>query len=326
MSISLSFGSRNSLNSLTDINSALESVNKRLSTGKKVNSAIDGAQNYFQAQNFQKEARDLSTLVDSQQLGLNFVDKTVKTLEAGIKLIDSAKELFRKALTSTSSVDRNALAGQAVALLNQFNNLGKDGTLNGKNGIVTDFNTVALNAAAPPASVIGNAATLGTAQLEVRTSTEATNYTFLRTSAVDTRLGATAAVGGLELAVAGTGLKVNTANTATAEVQALAATTFDVGAAQDVLINQFITNATTAVNSLQTRASVLSTQASVLQIRQDFTRSSARINNSSADTLTLADINEEGANLQTLQTRQSLAVTSLGLANRADQAILRLFG
>jgi flagellin len=326
MSISLSFGSRNSLNSLTDINQALTDVNKRLSTGKKVNSALDGAQAYFQAQNFQKEGRDLLTLVDSQQLGLNFVDKTVKALDAGIKLIDSAKELFRRALTSTSSTDRNALAGQAVSLLNQFANLGKDSGLNGRNAIITDFNTAAPNGAAAPVAVVGNAATLGTAQLEVRTSTEATNYTFVRTSAVDTRLGATAANGGLELAVAGTGLTVTTPNTATATINTLAANTFDVGAAQDALINTFITNATNAVNSLQTRSAVLATQASVLQIRQDFTRSSARINNSSADTLTLADINEEGANLQTLQTRQSLAVTSLGLANRADQAILRLFG
>jgi flagellin len=326
MSISLSFGMRNSLNSLTDINSSIEIANKRLSTGKKVNSAIDNAQNYFAAQNFQKEARDLSNLVDAQQLGLNFVDKTVKALENGIKLIDSAKELFRKALTSNSSADRNALAGQAVALLNQFNNLGKDAGFNGRNAIITDFNTVALNGAAPPVAVIGNATTLGTAQLEVRTSTEATGYTFVRTTAVDTRLGATTANGGLELAVAATGLQVTTANTATATIAVLAANTFDVGAAQDALINTFITNATNAVNSLQARASVLSTQASVLQIRQDYTKSSARINNSSADTLTLADINEEGANLQTLQTRQQLAVSSLDLSNRADQAILRLFG
>ncbi|WP_417677482.1 flagellin, partial [Roseibium sp.] len=41
--------------------------------------------------------------------------------------------------------------------------------------------------------------------------------------------------------------------------------------------------------------------------------------------LTLADTNEEGANLLALQTQQSLASTSLSLAAQADQNVLRLF-
>ena len=39
----------------------------------------------------------------------------------------------------------------------------------------------------------------------------------------------------------------------------------------------------------------------------------------------LADTNEEGANLLTLQTRQSLSSTSLSFAAQADQNVLRLF-
>jgi len=41
--------------------------------------------------------------------------------------------------------------------------------------------------------------------------------------------------------------------------------------------------------------------------------------------LTVADQNEEGANLLSLQTRQQLGVISLSLANQSQQAILRLF-
>jgi len=44
-----------------------------------------------------------------------------------------------------------------------------------------------------------------------------------------------------------------------------------------------------------------------------------------ADNLTLADMNEEGANMLMLQTRQSLGTTSLSLAAQAAQSILRLF-
>ena len=42
--------------------------------------------------------------------------------------------------------------------------------------------------------------------------------------------------------------------------------------------------------------------------------------------LTLADSNEEGANLLALQTRQQLSSTALSLASQADQNVLRLFG
>ena len=44
-----------------------------------------------------------------------------------------------------------------------------------------------------------------------------------------------------------------------------------------------------------------------------------------ADGLTLADSNEEGANLLALQTRQQLSTTALSLASQASQAVLRLF-
>ena len=44
-----------------------------------------------------------------------------------------------------------------------------------------------------------------------------------------------------------------------------------------------------------------------------------------ADDLTLADANEEGANLLSLNTRQQLAQTALSLSSQASQAVLRLF-
>jgi flagellin-like hook-associated protein FlgL len=42
--------------------------------------------------------------------------------------------------------------------------------------------------------------------------------------------------------------------------------------------------------------------------------------------LTLADLNEESANLLALQTRQQLGLNSLALAAQSERAILSLFG
>ena len=43
-----------------------------------------------------------------------------------------------------------------------------------------------------------------------------------------------------------------------------------------------------------------------------------------AGNLTLADMNEEAANMVSLQTRQSLATSSLSMANQANQNVLQL--
>lgn len=78
-----------------------------------------------------------------------------------------------------------------------------------------------------------------------------------------------------------------------------------------------------SVNSLQTS---FAANANLMTNRNDYTRESVRNLKDGADLLTLADINEEGANLASLQTRQQLAVQSLSLANQSDQAVLRLLG
>ncbi len=93
----------------------------------------------------------------------------------------------------------------------------------------------------------------------------------------------------------------------------------------DGQIQQFRTDVQNAMNNLRTKSAAMATQAATLDIRIGFTKDTARINNEAADYLLVADINEEGANLSSLQTKQQLAVQALSLANRSDQAILRLF-
>lgn len=64
---------------------------------------------------------------------------------------------------------------------------------------------------------------------------------------------------------------------------------------------------------------------SIIQTRRDFTEQTINTLRAGADDLTVADQNEEGANLLALQTRQQLGVTSLSLAAQSQQSVLRLF-
>ncbi len=80
-----------------------------------------------------------------------------------------------------------------------------------------------------------------------------------------------------------------------------------------------------ALNSVRSFGSTLANNLSVIQTRQTFTEQTINTLEAGADDLTVADQNEEGANLLALQTRQTLGVTSLSLASQSQQAVLRLF-
>jgi flagellin len=80
-----------------------------------------------------------------------------------------------------------------------------------------------------------------------------------------------------------------------------------------------------ALITLRSQAQAFGTNLSTVQIRQEFTKAMINTLQVGADNLTLADSNEEGANLLALQTRQQLSTTALSLASQAAQAVLRLF-
>lgn len=79
-----------------------------------------------------------------------------------------------------------------------------------------------------------------------------------------------------------------------------------------------------ATSTLRKQASTFGANLSVVQNRQDFTKNMISVLEGGAGNLTLADTNEEAANLLALQTRQSLAQSSLSLANQAEQSVLNL--
>ena len=85
------------------------------------------------------------------------------------------------------------------------------------------------------------------------------------------------------------------------------------------------TDLAAALTTLRSESQTLSSSLSIVQIRQDFTKATINTLQTGSDNLTLADSNQEGANLLALQTRQQLSSTALSLASQADQNVLRLF-
>ena len=79
------------------------------------------------------------------------------------------------------------------------------------------------------------------------------------------------------------------------------------------------------LTTLRSNAQVLGSNIATLKTRLTFTKDYVTTLTAGAGKLTLADLNEEGANLLALQTRQQLGIQSLAFAGQSEQSILGLF-
>jgi flagellin-like hook-associated protein FlgL len=126
--------------------------------------------------------------------------------------------------------------------------------------------------------------------------------------------------------------ETNTASTAVAGVDYTDATTAPLSIAVSANnwagtadITAASTALTAALTTLRSESQSLGASLSTVQIRQDFTKATINTLQTGSSDLTLADSNQEGANLLALQTRQQLSTTALSLASQADQNVLKLF-
>ena len=90
-------------------------------------------------------------------------------------------------------------------------------------------------------------------------------------------------------------------------------------------VNRLIKGLDSALSSLRTSAQTLGTNIALLNTRLDFTKKYVNTLEGGSSKLTLADINEESANLLALQTRQQLGIQALAFAGQAEQSVLGLF-
>ncbi len=461
--ISLTAGMRINLINLQSTTSLLNRTQNRLSTGKKVNTALDNPTNYFGAQNHMQRASDLSVRKDAMSEAIQGVQATDKGISAISSLIESAKGLAQVA-RSADAAGRASLAAQFNEVRSQVTKLAGDSGYKGRNFLSNDSLNVLFNETGGSYLTIqgfyGNAEGLkvGQAGLTVNTLTGGTTaqltgatgtstaitgttgtiqvvgltgfsltdlasikltltgaattgftgatITFSRSgdtfsgtltkTATATQTGVTGttgmsfsftladfsgASGAVTITYSGgsTGLSgtlqfsystINQATFAssTGSVTAvylsgteLASTSYSIvtgtnssgavneyivlassayttgsvltfnqatgtaGWATDTQIDASMDGLDSALSTLRTQSASLASNLNIITIRNDFTQGMIDTLQKGADNLTLADMNEEGANMLMLQTRQSLGTTALSLSSQAAQAILKLF-
>jgi len=266
--ITLTSGMRQNLFSLQQTAKSMDITQTRLSTGKRVNSALDDPIAFFAAQGHTQRASDLNIRKDEMAEGIQTIKAADNGISAVLDLIASAKSTAQSAAANSSATERATLAATYNELMSQIVTITEDSFYKGIN-LLDD--------------------------------TQSLQVTF------DEAGDSTMSVAGVD----GTGgLSAHSANGDWADATNITADIATLDLARD---------------TLRTNSTTLSNQLSTINVRQDFTDKMINTLEDGAANLTNADLNEEGANMLMLQTRQQLGTTSLSMASQAAQAVLRLF-
>jgi len=293
--ITLGSATRTNLLSLQSTQTLIDRTQGRLATGLKVNSALDDALAFFKARNLNARAADLSTIKDGITGAISVITAATQGLTAIESTLTQLKALAQSAIASPESSTRAKLASQFNELRSQVDHLAADSSFNGVNLLKNtagsfatgaDYLTVKFNERTDPKSVN---------QLVVSGLKTADFNTILASSAKATGAAGVTTVWG---------------QTGTAAIFA---------------INASIKAIDSALTTVRQAAQGFGTNAALLGIRQDFTTNLINTLQGGASSLVNADLNEESANLLSLQTRQQLGTISLSIAQKSEQSVLRLF-
>lgn len=281
--ISLTSSMRANLVSLQETDKLLGRTQERLSTGKKVNSAIDNPTNFFSARTHSQRADLLTGLKDN----ISEAVQTVKAADKGVTAINSMIEAIRGVVTQarsalnsqTSASELSGLAVQYNELVRQINNIEQDASYKGVNFLAGSSVTLTVN-------------------FNEEATTSLVMSGFTATSSGLAISGGTATGSG----------SITSGNLSSASG-----------------LNSVEHTLNVALASLRTQSGKLAANLAVLSTRQQFIVDMVNTLAEGATKLTVADTNEEGANMLLLQTRQQLGTTALSLSAQANSAVLRLF-
>lgn len=281
--ITLTAAMRANVVSLQSTEALLGRTQDRLSTGKRVNSALDNPTNFFAARGHTQRADQLTGLKDN----IGEAIQTVKAADNGVKGVTTLLESIRGVVTqarsalnsTTSATELQGLRDQYNELIRQLNSLSDDSGYKGVNFLNGTTQTLTVN-------------------FNEQSSASLTMSGFDGSSS--------------GLAISG-GTATGTGSIASADLD----TTTD--------LNNIETTLNTALATLRTEGGKLAANLAILSTRQQFIVDMVNTLAEGSTKLTVADSNEEGANMLMLQTRQQLGTTALSLSAQAAQSVLRLF-
>ncbi|NJO56157.1 MAG: hypothetical protein HC834_07155 [Rhodospirillales bacterium] len=315
--VTLSASARTNLLSLQGTASMIGRAQGRLSSGLAVSSPVDDAVKYFQAKSLNSRANDLSERKDTVEQGVSTLQATLKAADAIENLVSRMKGLVDAARSQTIS-ERKESQTQLGELVRQVEKLVNDATYKGLNLLNSTASKLTVRFSDKADSKLDvNGVDFKASKGLFRNSAGAATTIVIGTNTDAGKIGL-AAVKALGFVFAGTGTNPSGWSGYDFD-KATALAAFQAAADKATLkLEQ-------TVSHLRAKAASMATNADILKVRLDFTNEYVNVLREGADKLTLADLNEEGANLLALQTRQQLGTQALAFAGQSDQSVLSLF-
>ena len=374
--ISLTASMRSNLLSLQKTQGLMDITQERLSTGKKVNSALDNPSAYYTAQALTNRAGDLGSLLDSMGQGVQTIKAANEGIEAITTFVTQAKSIANQARDEANKVasstgeyinttvktatkfdlfltykgetqkvqiqagtddptgatlaakiqeelvklefgDGPTALGEGIFAVSFENNAFKMKSLNGEEGTISfEVGGAKMSATAGNENRVKRVEQYNDVLTQIDELAGDSGYKGINllggtdqslTVIFNEDRTSSLTIKGVDASSGGLGLTVET-NWATNE-------------SVDVVLGKI----DSAINSLRSMSSEFGNNFSVVQTREEFTQELINVLEEGADKLTLADMNEESANMLALQTRQQLAINSLSLASQAAQSVMKLF-
>lgn len=297
--IALSTAVRSNLLALQNTSGFIDRTQNRLSTGLEVSSPIDDAIKFFQAKSLSNRASDLMERKDAVDQGVNTLNTALKAADAMEDLVKQMKGVIDQA-RSGDKTQRTGYKTQLEGLANQIEKLVNDASYQGLNLINSTGSKLAVRFSDKSDS-----------KLEVN-GVNFNMSAFFRTD------------GGAKISQ-GDATKVLSSIGFTQGIEAYSLSKASEAATFNTAADKAINALDKTISNLRSEAAKMAGNVAILQVRSNFTQEYSNVLESGAAQLTVADLNEEGANLLALQTRQQMGIQALSFAGQSEQAVLGLF-
>ncbi len=326
-SVALSFGQRESLANLRDIAEYINTTQSRLSSGRIVDNVEDNPIVYFQS-------RQLSNRADVFSERRAEIDQSISVLQSQINGLESIDELLLQlrglaiGARTQSQQQRNEATESFLELAQQITDLSFDANYQGISLLTNADNSLRVRLSDTSSNNLIEVQGVNIAATAV---TDPANF------------GSSADQGGLFasdflnrssgasleafLYVPGSGFTNNSSNPQITLLSNF--TDLDAnndGADENIeFIDYLVEEIDAARERVESHVTNFGNSINLLTIRGDFSQNYEDTLRIGSDKLTLADLNEEAANLTSLRVRNQIAVEGLAVAAEQQQLLLSLF-
>ncbi|GMO11226.1 MULTISPECIES: flagellin [Bradyrhizobium] len=287
------------LQTLRNVSASLQTTENRISTGQRVSTASDNSAYWSIATSMRADNAALSAVSDSLGLSAATVDTEYTALNKVIGDQNSGLTKLQALLVEakTAGIDRKKIQSEITQIQQDMKNVANAATFNGVNWLSTNASTPTTVNLVSSFSRVGATPTINTITVTVA------NYSLY-----------TSSTSGILDTVSGS-----------ASVDSLNIGALTDSAADQTVLDTYITQVTGAINTVSQSAANLGAIKNRISNNTEFVKSLMDSVDRGIGQLVDADMNAESTRLQALQTQQQLGVQALSIANQNSQSILSLF-